>query len=496
MRSRRAVVCLLIVSLLAASVALYRQLAQEPYLQGTDAYYYALQAEYWAQTGTVKIPDSSVIHRVTGSLERAGLSGEAAVRVWEALSLCLLGLSGLMLLSRRLQVSTTLCWLALMLSPSALFLAIEFPKFFSMLLVVPLWFAALESARYPRTLALLLAAGSLLLHRAALPLVAGFTAIVLCSGTHRVLIAGLGVTGLIASGIFYDWIHWVDWQRLSFLHAQPGLLSLWQNESVPFAIKLETLCCLVVVGLCWLRRKRWRALPVWQRLFPAALCLPAFVPFGADEGFGVGERYALLLPALLWVSLLFLTPRTITNVSWNRRPLIIVALLAAALPWFAGWRLRAVQLPGWDAALPSFEILAAEIGAQRPPMLIARKDFVFFYKFRRMQEAFPYEPETHWDKTRVWRLTYAVTPEELRYWLPADCDWANGRVQTLSVPSYHLVREDCWAALRSQLVPSEDPDLFHRVWKTWLNPAQRRPAFLYPKHADDRADEFPAHKRD
>lgn len=115
--------------LLIISLLLYLQLSKDDFLRGPDAYYYALQADYWATTGEVKIPDSSFVHRVNGQLQRFGLQTESAVRIWVVLSLFLL-CSITVYLFRTINLlitSVIVGWL--LLSPSLLFVAIEFPSF-------------------------------------------------------------------------------------------------------------------------------------------------------------------------------------------------------------------------------------------------------------------------------------------------------------------------------------------------------------------------------
>ena len=136
--------------------------------------------------------------------------------------------------------------------------------------------------------------------------------------------------------------------------------------------------------------------------------------------------------------------------------------------------------------------VSEELGRESIPMLIANKGLVFFYKFQWMREAFPYEPEKHWDKTRVWRLTDGITPDELFYYTPEECRWDSGLTKALNTPGYSLIREDCYEKFRSNVTEATDPDLYQRVWRSWLNPSLHRPNFLYPKHAEDTEDEFPA----
>lgn len=484
---------LLTVSLLAACAALSWHLGREPYLRGADAYYYALQGEYWAKTGTVKIPDASPVHRIIGALQKAGLTGEASVRAWEVFSLLLLGFAGLTLVAYKPDFRKTLFWFCLALSPSVLFTAIEFPKFFSAVLLVPLWFAALRLPRSPRLAAIALAAASVALHRAMLPVSLAFTAIVLLPETRRfsarlsaVAAAGLAVAVVLAFWVFHD--------RLSFENARPGLWTLLSRDQLPLVIKAEIVLSFATLAVFITKRRKEDGASVKDRLFPVALCLPALFPFGTDEVFGVGERYAVLTPIFLWMTMLSASSRRDPLLDRGFFQTIALVVLAATLPLSAGFRLEASHPKTLDPDSAAFETIVREIAPLNPPMLIARKDFVFFYKYRLMREAFPYEPEDHWDKSKIWRLTYAVTPEELQNLLPERCGWGSGLVRLSSVDGYAVVREDCWAEMRGKILRENDADLYERTRETWLNPSQKRPAFLYPKHEDDKDEAFPALK--
>jgi hypothetical protein len=162
------------------------------------------------------------------------------------------------------------------------------------------------------------------------------------------------------------------------------------------------------------------------------------------------------------------------------------------LPFTAAKRTELSHPHSLDPDFASYASVTEELADREIPMLIAQKGLVFFYKFKQMREAFFYEPEPHWNKSRLWRVTSQITVDELNYYAPEGCGFETGLMQGLTTPGYALVREDCWARFREKVSETVDPDLYERVWDTHLNPSQPRPAFLYPKHIEDKVEEFPA----
>lgn len=63
------------------------------------------------------------------------------------------------------------------------------------------------------------------------------------------------------------------------------------------------------------------------------------------------------------------------------------------------------------------------------PMLIAHRGIHFYYKYKTKNEAFSYKPEKHWNKQRIWRLIYGITPEKLYNYLPEECNWNTSYIQ-------------------------------------------------------------------
>ena len=139
-----------------------------------------------------------------------------------------------------------------------------------------------------------------------------------------------------------------------------------------------------------------------------------------------------------------------------------------------------------------YEQVTAAVAVHRPEMLIAHRGLNFYYQYRTMGEAFPYKPEPHWPRERVWRVTYGIKPAEFAYYLPPESLWNSSFLFDLP-DQYALIREDRWEAFRRGVEGSGDEELKDRVLRLWLNPNEPRPAFLYQKHRPrDEQGEFGA----
>lgn len=486
-------------SLVLFSLLLFWQFSQDQFLRGPDAYYYALQADYWATTGSVKIPDNSVVHRIIGVLIRTGVGAEAAVRIWICLSLLILGLlSSLMLRRGRHLISASLAgWL--LLSPSLLFIAIEFPSLFCMLIVWPVVVYCLAQPRQYTLFAILPALLAVFMHKAAIPLSGLICVLVLLENRkqlflrRKLLFMLLGIAVGIA-GLYFlksDHFHWLDLHRLGdWQNPSPGVVTLLGREAVPQAIKVELLGSMlllfIVIVAYWKQNPQQR----WPVYYAIALVVPAWIPFSSDEALGVGERYALFLPFLSMLSVLMLVSKqTSRQVADARpRPASFVPVLCVIFLFVSFWRLAYSHPEFLDPENGVYANVTRQIAQEQIPMLIAHRGLNFYYKFKTRKESFPYEPESHWNKAHIWRLAYEVSADEFTYRLPEACQWKSGLIKSTSEKGYFLIREDCWVEFRSRVREDEDQFLYERVWHYWRNPSQSRPDFLYRKHENDSAD--------
>ncbi|MBF0106739.1 MAG: hypothetical protein HQM16_15610 [Deltaproteobacteria bacterium] len=482
-----------------ASFFLFWQLSHDPYLRGADAYYYALQADHWAKTGRVKIPDSSPLHVIEGMCIKSGLTAETAHRVvcsaallCTTLSLLFFGLKN----KRPLEGLVLSGWC--LLSPSLLFTAIEFPKMFVLLTLIPVWFYfALQKSQQWYLVFPFIVLG-FFMHRAAWPLGILFGSVAVVMHLRQkirwpLFFAIAVLSAVLLSLYFYlvkDRLTLLDLMRLLSESYQPGLITLFKQPALPVIIKLEIVAALVMV-VCRSVITATRGQNKSQLLLLLALALPAIVPLGEAEVFGIGERYAILLPFVCMTALSFMQHQA-TRVahSASRVPHSAAAVLVLGITGLFPFRLDYSHPASLDPDFKAYETITREIQGQAIPMLIAHRGLNFYYKSRTKKESFAYEPEGHWDKKRIWRVIYKIRPEELNSHLADQCLWDTGLVRLLPAPDYAIIREDCWADFRLKIDRENNPDLYLRVFKTYLNPSQKRPAFLYPRHQGDEQGEF------
>lgn len=495
---------IIIISLLVSFFLLFNELNKDDYLRAPDAYYYALQADYWATTGKVKIPDSSFIHRVNGVMQKLGMTTETAVRSWIVLSLILL--SGAVLFSFRKQKIMTLLLVSIwiLISPSLLFVAIEFPKLFAFLILVPLFNYFLFKPPPNNLYALIPLLIAVFIHKAAIPIV-GILVGLLLLDNYRLFFNNqkniiIVITAIVISIALYfllgDHFHILDLARLGGTdNLSPGFITLLNRETLPISIKIElivTFSIFISVVIWYLKTQKIRLMLV---MYCLALMLPGFFPFSSNEVFGIGERYAIFLPYFFVLSSLFLGLQK--DIILTIKPAITMTLLIGVLTISAIWRLSYSHPLSLDPDYKSYSNVTESIKSDEIPMLIVHRGFNFYYKFKTHKESFHYEPENHWDKKTIWRLIYNITADELDYYLPKSCNWNSGLVKSVKSKEYYLIREDCWFGFRQKIDIDKDEDLYNRTWRWWRNPSKHRPAFLYLKHKDDvgnKLDAFSAFK--
>lgn len=486
----------------------------EPCLRGTDAYYYALQADSWHQTGQVRIPDSSPLHPLTGLLMRTGIDAGQAVKIWLGLSLVLFCAAFYGLCLRRSLRPTMFlgAFLWPLLSPSLLFCAIEFPKTFSSTIILNLALAvAGPDLRSVLTMSGLLAIAGFFHKMAlvqALATLAGlfffwrwdqavlrrFTTLptwIKAAGTLAVIIVlGISIFFIASSA-------GLELKRLGGLHLIPGAPALFLEPNLPLAIRIELalagflLISLLLKNSCG-RRGSFLAL---------CLVAPAFIPAFGPEPFSLGERFGLLLPLLVALAWVFLSPPSRVPAETTRWPLgqlglakriTVYAILMATTLAGSLVRLDWSYPARLNPSCLDYAELSAILDELEPPMLIVNRDFHFYYKYHTGREAFSYEPETHWPKDRIWRLIFGVRPTELHAYLPPECGWSNSLVRLIPGTPYSLIREDCYVPFRASVKRPYNPELYDLLWSSVMNPSKPRPAFLYKKHINDEKDEFSA----
>lgn len=480
----------LLMPFLAFSLTLF----SSAYLKGSDAYYYALQSDWLFKYGSLRIPDSSLVFWIMSNFQRAGLGPETTVKLWVCLSVGLtwgMGWLYLKQITDKILVLTLGFWL--IFSPSLLFLSIEFPKMTILLALFPLVFAFAEKNQWAGAIACMTV--GMLFHRGAIIFMLLTAMAMMLEKPHngeaeagrRWVWVAVGTLGILA------WIRthysYLDIKRVLGIVFEPGVLTLIKRPTLPWPIKLEIGLSLLMLFVATLYR--WKSATKTGRLWlPWLLVLPAFFPLGADEVMSAGERFALFLPWISFNGVIYLIPKGMKEL---REGLGKTAWLGLA----GGFAVLSLMLPYWletchpkrlDPDYPSFEKVTHELVMRDIPMLVCRRDFHFFYKFKTERDAFSYEPETHWEKRRIWRLVFGVRPDEYLARVESD---ERGPI-ILPGGRYLLVREDAWEEFRGKVRWDEDSALYHLVKESWLNPSNPRPAFLYEKHRGDVKSEFDA----
>jgi hypothetical protein len=462
------------------------------YLPGTDAYYYALQAQSLLENGKLKVPDHGAIHHAVAAIASFGMPVEIALRVMLTVVFALYQAGMAWLFLRGNQQARPAAALLWVFSGSMLaFHAIEFPALSLGVATLPMWFCLAIRATGRRMLALagLLAAG-VFAHPAAAALAVIF-AVTMAAGSRQVRERLSGIRSakrfaLVCAGCVVLMIMAAIWYtglglRLASLRpGPPAMLGLALAGGIPIEIRVTTLAfwlllLALLVGCRRIYPRRWLFLSV------AALALPLWPDrFTGLES--LGGRLSLLfiliaLPLLtaVWSELAETNGLpSWTRAAWMQRSIALAAAIAVVfLP------LRAQSSRGLLMAddYGSYERVVASLRDVPIPMLIAHRGLDFFYSYRLRRDAFHFDPEPDWNQVEIWRVAARITPEELAYYSPPECAWGK-TARLIRGTQYVLVREDCWQKFRSQLKKPDNPDLYAEVWEDVENPSQPRPSFL------------------
>jgi hypothetical protein len=290
---------------------------------------------------------------------------------------------------------------------------------------------------------------------------------------------------------------WLDLARFDWQNIQTGWITFLGREATPLILKIEVVLTLLLIGgiitYNTVAKEKLLTLGSWLWL-PFFFFMAAF-PLGSIEVMGVAERLCLAIPLVAVIFVLSLSLDSRGKKGWALRSLRIKKTVSSIVMIGVSSLLLLVQVFPADylnlvhpAHLnPDYGLYDAvtEILAEREiEMLIAHRGLNFYYKYQTLREAFHYEPEDHWPKELIWRVVYGISPSEWAFYLPSEFLWESGNLSTLVGP-YSLIREDGWVNFRDSVRNSKDLYLQERVFSLWLNPAQRRPAFLYQKHSEE-----------
>jgi hypothetical protein len=479
----------------AALVAFFvHELRGFVYLPGTDAYYYALQAQSLLDTGHLKVADHGAVHYLVASLAWLGLPLEAAFRATLAAIFTLYQLGMLLLVLRlreRAQLVAALLWA--LSSPLIAFHTIEFPSLTLGLATLPFWFwlVLMRSGKWIYWLGTLLTV-SALVHPASAAVALLFAAAVVLiavlekEGVRRRFklfipaVAGCIMLVVGAAATFLS----IKTRLTALRPGWPGLLSLANSADVPREVSFTIVAAWLLVAVGFI--VAWRTgLRRWTLFTGVLLALPLW-PDHHDGLDGLGGRLSLLfvlaalpLLAVLWNDL----AENSKISSFGSRAAVQKLAAAAALIAIAlmPFRLRAYHSLLMADDYNAYERVVAALREADVPMLIAHRGLDFFYSYRLRRDAFHFDPEPEWNRKKIWRVATRITPEEVAYYSPPGCHWGEtGKM--IRGTDYLLVREDCWEQLRAQVTRDDNPDLYTELWESSENPSQQRPGFLRARY--------------
>jgi hypothetical protein len=480
----------------------YAYLDRQPYLSGPDAYYYGLQIKFFSLTGAFKIADRSLLLPLMGWTAKLGLSYKACIILWVLLIQLFCGLNVILanrLLRQDFQTSSGIFWgLYLMVSPAMTFLCLVFPKYAFSLVFMPFWPSGLIKPKYwaLSLLSVIISGLNHLTMLAIIPLVFGIAALTQRKRWQPLLKSKWWLTGsciiilLLSLIISRKYLVWSDFQRVDWHGLQPVWWTLLGRLGIPGIIKLEIVSSLVIFSwFYW--RYRTSASQNKSGLFwlPLVLFLLVF-PLGSREMMGIAERLAFLIPV---VTVFSLSGIKMVDLPYKNRLTVLLGGMLLFTGWFPYTYFHLVYPDNLNPDYALYHQVTRKLSKMDIPMLIAHQGLNYYYKYLTMKESFPYAPEDHWPKPKIWRVVYGVTPPEWGYYLPERYGWGSGLLVDLP-GAYSLIREDGWEEFCNQVRrQSGDRDLDDRVLHSWRNPSQKRPNFSRQRSKDSESSEFSAY---
>lgn len=459
-----------------------------PNLLGTDAYYLVVQAQSVLSTGSLKIPDGDPIPFFMAGIMHTGVTGERAFQITIAvIHALMIGLLVVFFLRQGWGRGAILGCLALVVGESiGLYHVLEFAKLSLALVIL---FAAIATYRsdtiYRITSAGLFAVATLI-HPAVWPVaVLGLGFLVYSDAGISAYRPVLYVTtlGVIAASAAYLLLRPGNgiWDRFSDVDSAPGLVVFMSRDNIPRLLQVEVSSVIVLLAglLCIALFKRRYA----HGVVHGALLSLTLLPASSDEMFGLGERMVLIVAiAGLPIAMLIANGMREGNTAKASSPKSgIIAIATLFLTAILAQSAFGKALSTAD--YPRLKVIVDRVETRKPEMLIAPRALSFYYTARTGRDAFMFDPDPDWDRSKIWRVAFNVDVSEILYFAPAYCAEEPGLTETIPRTDAVLIREDCWEAFRKEVSKDELPGLWERVWDSEVNPSKMRPKFLRDRYS-------------
>ncbi len=497
-------------ALFSLSAALrYHALAQTPFANGWDGYFYLVQLKSWEETGRMHSPEASLIYPclrlfywITGDYIIAFKLGAAILAglfTWTVYAVATREVAGLSGGTAHPVTAGTFIAAISVFSPQLTYFAAQFPKNLLGVVLLAAFTGSLSPlssrgrARPGKTwlLPAILLIVNYFGHRLTFILALAYLTCwsifvfrerwpelrkirlrifmwVILAGAGAVLIAGPFFPGLFhpvdfgrLNGVLSPAAQWAPWSFVSRFGW--GRLSGWWLAE----IALTTACWAFMIVRLIVRRK-----PVLSRcsLHCPLLCLCSLMLFPFLEWSFTGIAYRLFLVFVLLTPLLLIDFPFIQK---RRTGVIFAAFLLISS--FFSWKSYQPSLhdPGYNLFSKTTTNARQYLSGKSPELIIAHNALAEFYTFTTGTDAMPWLPEYDVDSSRLWRIAADVPLQTVRYYAGAGYEPA---IRPLGY-RYILLPEYVWKAALDR-AKQENDTAFLADAHSWRNPSHIRPVWL------------------
>lgn len=473
-RERQIATALCVFFFTASSAIRYIALAQTPYPNGWDGYYYVMQAHSWINYGHLQSADFSLIYPYFITFSYLIKDYELAFKIGAAI------LSGGLVVSSFVFIhkvskniyAAVLAASFLLFSPTLTYITSQFPKNMMGMIVLIFFLLAIHNKNIKASVLLFLL--SLFTHR----MIAGLCLIGLALSVAQYVNwkwTAAGVATIIALSFLPGVIHFSDLNRFNGQFqlvpqlAPVSFFSVYkQSISTLWAVELIILSVLILVIIYHiLRSKRIFNTALNHRLIWTLLLFLSIFPFFKISFGSMGYRFFMLAPLLF--SLYFLC-----SVEIKREWAIALSFVFIACSAFS---YRSYNPKFFDPPNKLYEIIVSRLekqySAKDYPLVIAHKSLAEMIIYKTDFDALNWVPPKKYDKQRILRIINGVDLIHFSRYMNEN-EMASIKKLTLH---YYITSESNWTIFLKRVESNNDEQLI-RIIEKGNNPMEERPYFL------------------
>ncbi len=459
---------------IASSIIRYLALAQTPYANGWDGYYYVMQAHSWLTYGHLQSLDYSLIYPYFTVISYLVGDYELAYKIGASLLSGGLVASSTMLvyLIRKKNIVAVLAGSFLLFSPTTTFMITQFPKNVLGLIVLNLFLGSIYKKKY--LYAFLFFLISIFTHR----MITGICLlIILLYVVKQVNIKWIigGIVLLIILSLLPGTIHFSDFSRFSGqLNWVPqfsplSFYKLFENN-VSFWWVLElALLSLITIYLIYnyFKKEDFRSEnPFFSIIIPMILLLSVF-PFFIMAFGSMGYRFFMIAPLIITIYFASkINVHRITSLGSS------FALAAASMLSYTSYN-PAVH----DPPNKLYEVVIARLTdqytPQNYPLVIVHKSLAELIIYKTKFDALNWAPPKTSNIDEVLRIVHNIEFYHFSKYLDEkDLE----KIQKLTL-HYYATTETSWQKFMRLVEENEDTELLDLI-KKGNNPLEQRPYYL------------------